>query len=76
MKLPAIVTDGYSGAVINENAQVIGTDGEPIPGFYAAGCCAVPQMSCVNYYGCGTSLLTCGVYGRAAAQHACSLLGQ
>lgn len=70
MKLPAVVTDGYSGAVINENAQIIGVDDKPIPGFYAAGCCAVPEMSCVNYYGCGTSLMTCGVYGRAAAQHA------
>lgn len=71
LKLPAIVTDGYSGTTINENAQVIGINGKPIPGFYAAGCCAVPQVSCVNYYGCGTSLVTCGVFGMAAAQHAC-----
>lgn len=70
LKLPAIITDGYSGIKINENAQVINIAGEVIPGFYAAGCCAVPEMSCVNYYGCGTSIATCGVYGRAAADHA------
>lgn len=70
LKLPAIVTDGYSGIKINLDAQVIGTDGNAISGFYAAGCCAVPEMSCVNYFGCGTSIATCGVYGRAAADHA------
>ncbi len=74
LKLPAVITDGYSGVKINENAQVISTDGEVIPGFYAAGCCAVPEISCVNYYGCGTSIATCGVFGRAAAQHACGQL--
>ncbi len=76
LKLPAIVTDGYSGCQINERAQVIGTDGQPIEGFYAAGACAVPEISCVNYYGCGTSLLYGGVFGRAAAQDAVSKLGQ
>ena len=70
LKLPAIITDGYSGIKINADAQVIDTQGNPIVGFYAAGCCAVPEMSCVNYYGCGTSVATCGVYGRAAADHA------
>lgn len=76
LKLPAIVTDGYSGCQINENAQVIGADGQPIPGFYAAGACAVPELSCVNYYGCGTSLLYGGVFGRAAARHAVGELGR
>ena len=70
IRLPQITTDGYSGARINENAQVISTDGNPIPGLYAAGSCADSQVTSVNYYGCGTSLLTCGVFGRAAAQHA------
>jgi len=72
LRLPTVVTDGYSGARINENSQVIGKDGNPIEGFYAAGSCAVAQMSSVRYYGCGTSILIGGVYGRAAAQHAVS----
>lgn len=74
IRLPQITTDGYSGARINENAQVISTEGKPIPGLYAAGSCADSQVTSVNYYGCGTSLLTCGVFGRAAAQHAVSTL--
>lgn len=70
IRLPQITTDGYSGARINEHAQVISTEGTPIKGLYAAGSCADSQVTSVNYYGCGTSLLTCGVFGRAAAQHA------
>ena len=76
IRLPQITTDGYSGARINENAQVISTDGEPIKGLYAAGSCACSQVSSVNYYGCGTSLLTCGVFARAAAQHAVTTIAE
>ena len=75
LRLPQICTDGYTGAKINENAQVISaTTGEPIPGLYAAGSCADAQVTSVNYNGCGTSLLTCGVFGRAAAKDAVSKL--
>lgn len=74
LRMPMVCTDGYDGARININAQVIDVNGEIIPGFYAAGSCAVGQMSSVRYYGCGTSLLIGGVYGRTAAQHAVSLL--
>ena len=74
LRLPQICTDGYTGARINENAQVISTTGEPIPGLYAAGSCADAQVTSVNYNGCGTSLLTCGVFGRAAAKDAVSKL--
>ena len=76
IRMPLICTDGYDGARINVNAQVIDVDGEIIPGFYAAGACAVGQMSSVRYYGCGTSLLISGVYGRTAAQHAVSQLAK
>ena len=48
--------------------------GEPIPGLYAAGSCADAQVTSVNYNGCGTSLMTCGVFGRAAADHIVSTL--
>jgi len=75
LRLPQICTDGYTGARINDKAQVISaTTGEPIPGLYAAGSCADAQVTSVNYNGCGTSLLTCGVFGRAAAQDAVSKL--
>ena len=65
-----ICTDGYTGVKINTKAEVIGTEGNPIPGFYAAGSCACAQITSINYFGCGTSLLTCGVFGRQAAQSA------
>ena len=75
LRLPQICTDGYTGAKINENAQVISAaTGEPIPGLYAAGSCADAQVTSVNYNGCGTSLMTCGVFGRAAADHIVSTL--
>jgi succinate dehydrogenase/fumarate reductase flavoprotein subunit/uncharacterized protein with FMN-binding domain len=70
LRMPMVCTDGYTGARINENAQVIDVNGNVIPGFYAAGSCAVAQMSSVRYYGCGSSLLFGGVYGRVAAAHA------
>lgn len=70
LRMPLVCTDGYTGARINENAQVIDVNGNVIPGFYAAGSCAVAQMSSVRYYGCGSSLLIGGVYGRVAAAHA------
>lgn len=70
LRLPQICTDGYTGAKINTDAQVIGTDGRAITGLYACGSCADGQITGINYFGCGTSLLTCGVFGRAAAKDA------
>lgn len=70
LRMPLVLTDGYDGMRVNINAEVIDKAGNPIPGFYAAGSCAAAQMSSVRYYGCGTSLLLCGVYGRVAAQQA------
>ena len=74
LRLPMICTDGYNGARINENAQVIDKDGNPIPGLYAAGAVACAQVTSIDYFGCGTMLLNCGVYGRAAADHIVSTL--
>ncbi|MCQ2557258.1 MAG: FAD-dependent oxidoreductase [Ligilactobacillus sp.] len=74
VRLPQICTDGYTGAKINENAQVLDEDNQVIKGLYACGSCADSQMTGINYFGCGTSLLTCGVYGRAAAKDAVSRL--
>ncbi len=74
LRMPMICTDGYNGARINENAQVIDTNGNPIPGLYAAGSVASAQVTNINYFGCGTMLLNCGVFGRAAADHIISTL--
>jgi fumarate reductase flavoprotein subunit len=74
LRLPQIATDGYTGARINKNAQVVDVKGNPIPGFYAAGSAACGQITGVDYFGCGSSLLTGGVFGRAAAQDAVSKL--
>ena len=45
----------------------------PPPG---AGSFAVGNMSSVRYYGCGTSLLIGGTYGRIAADHAAAQLAK
>lgn len=63
-------SDGFSGSVINENAQVLDNDGQVIPGFYAAGTCAMPELIGNRYYGCGSIIMTCGVFGRTAGAHA------
>lgn len=76
IRLPQITTDGYTGARINENGQVLDTNGNVINGLFAAGSCADGQVTSVNYYGCGTSLLTCATFGRAAADYAVSLLNK
>lgn len=76
IRLPMVTTDGYTGAKVNEKAQVLDGEGNWIRGLYAAGSCAVAQTVSVNYFGCGTSLMTCGVFGRAAAQDAVSQLAK
>ena len=74
LRMPMICTDGYNGARINEHAQVIDKEGNPIPGLYAAGAVASAQVTNINYFGCGTMLLNCGVYGREAADHVVNTL--
>lgn len=74
MLLTCAVSDAFSGCVINENAQVLDTEGNVIPGFYAAGTCAMPEIIGNRYYGCGSIIMTCGVYGRTAGIHAASTI--
>lgn len=74
IRLPMVTTDGYTGARINTSSQVLDKTGNWIEGLYAAGSCAVGQTVSVNYFGCGTSLMTCGVFGIAAAEDAVSRL--
>ncbi len=74
LRMPQQCTDGYTGAKINEHAQVIDKDNKPVPGLYAAGSCADSQVMGIDYYGDGMSLLNCGVFGRSAAKDAVSKL--
>lgn len=74
LRMPQQCTDGYTGAEINENAQVIDKSNNPVPGLYAAGSCADGQVMGIDYYGDGMSLLNCGVFGRSAAKDAVSKL--
>lgn len=76
LRMPQICTDGYSGAKIDLNGQVINNAGETVPGLYAAGSCADSAVMGIDYYGDGMSLLNCGVFGRAAAKDAVSKLNK
>ena len=60
----------FGGLKVNTRAQVINTDGDPIPGIYAAG------ETMGTYYGTytgATSVLKGAVFGRIAGRHAASL---
>lgn len=68
LRMPEICTDGYTGAKINEHAQVLDKNDKPIDGLYGAGSCADSAVMGIDYYGDGMSLLNCGVFGREAAK--------
>lgn len=70
LRMPQQCTDGYTGAKIDENSQVIDKNNIPVPGLYAAGSCADSAVMGIDYYGDGMSLLNCGVFGRSAAKDA------
>jgi len=62
------ITFTFGGLRINTDAQVISTDGEPIPGLYAAGE-LVGGIFYFNYPG-GTGLTNGSVFGRIAGESA------
>jgi len=64
------ITFSFGGLKINTHAQVISTDGEPIPGLYAAGE-LVGGIFWFNYPG-GTGLTNGSVFGRIAGASAAS----
>lgn len=60
------------GLRVDRDARVIGTDGAPIPGLYAAGSCAANIIQSAKGYGSGMTLAGGSFFGRMAAQHALS----
>jgi tricarballylate dehydrogenase len=67
------ITFTFGGLRINTDAQVISTDGEPIPGLYAAGE-LVGGIFYFNYPG-GTGLTNGSVFGRLAGANAARFAG-
>ena len=63
--------DTKGGPAINENAQVIDTRGEPIPGLYAAGNCAA-SPSGQAFWSAGATLSLAMTFGYIAGRHACT----
>jgi tricarballylate dehydrogenase len=67
------ITFTFGGLRINTDAQVVNTDGEPIPGLYAAGE-LVGGIFWFNYPG-GSGLTNGAVFGRIAGRNAASSRG-
>ncbi len=61
--------ESFSGPQINGHAQVIGLDGNPIEGLYAAGGITMWQVTDYHYVGCGSAINNAVVFGMQAAEH-------
>lgn len=64
-----VVHYSMGGLKMNKESQVVGTNGQPIKGLYAAGE-VMGGVHGKNRLG-GNSLLDCVVFGRVAARTAC-----
>ncbi|MCR4436363.1 MAG: FAD-binding protein [Clostridiales bacterium] len=61
-------TDG--GLSVNTNSQVLKKDNQPIPGLYAAGSVANPEVSSAEYYSTGFANFSANIFGRQAGDQA------
>ncbi|MBP5607694.1 MAG: FAD-binding protein [Lachnospiraceae bacterium] len=70
------VSAEVSGVVVNENAQALDENGDPIPGLYCAGNLGGPFYGGADYpfHQTGLSLGRCYTFGMIAAKHALGAL--
>ncbi|WKN61317.1 FAD-dependent oxidoreductase (plasmid) [Rhodococcus opacus] len=57
------------GLRVDEEARVVGANGAPVPGLYAAGSCAASVIQTAKGYGSGMMLGGGSFFGRVAARH-------
>lgn len=74
LDLTGNLNDTYVSIRINNNAQVIDTNGNIIEGLYASGGAASAQTLNQEYIGSGSALLNGLTFGRVAAAHAADKL--
>ncbi len=70
IKVVKATVAGFGGFEINTNSQVLNTEGEPIPGLYAAGECASGQFFDKEYPCSGSMLCISATFGRIAGRNA------
>ena len=73
IKVVRATVAAFGGFEINESAQVLDTNGTPIPALYAAGECASGQFFDKEYPCSGSMLSISSTFGRIAGQNAAAL---
>ncbi|MEG2330492.1 FAD-dependent oxidoreductase, partial [Anaerorhabdus sp.] len=73
LKLMPAVTVTFGGIVIDENAQVLDSNNQPIANLYAAGETAFPGLFGTEYPGCGVAISGSVYFGLVAGENAAKL---
>ena len=76
IKVVRATVAGFGGFEINTDAQVISTEGAPIPGLFAAGECASGQFFDKEYPCSGSMLSISTTFGRVAGKNAAALAAE
>ena len=71
-----VISGTFGGPRINMQGQVINTEGQAIPGLYAAGEVANAQFLCYEYPGSGSALISYLTFGRLAGAAAAQAVAQ